>query len=163
MIETNHSISTSNLAHPVDHCPSLNLSSSNPDRVWVRSLFLSTYFCRSELVFPKCTASRFKIPKKEKIESFKTFLANDGAVKLFLAISVYSFILNVILFLLIASATQSIRTLSHDCSDLPTNSDAPQPWPASGLPSAPDWRQSVTYAGILVEYAVFVCVCLSLN
>lgn len=32
-----------------------------------------------------------------------------------------------------------------------------QPRPASGLRSAPDQRQSVTYAGTLFEYAVRVC------
>lgn len=110
LIETNLSISTSNwwiCRLFLLHCPSLslNLSSSNPDSMGEE--FNSYYFS-------ECTASRCKIPKKGK--SFKETPCQWWCGQM--CPSCLSLLL-FRLFLLIASATQSISTLSRDCSDAP--------------------------------------------
>lgn len=137
LIQTNHLNSTSDFAQLVDvplffFFLSANLS-SNPDSVCVRSLFLSSCFCRSEL-FPKRTASCCKHPEKEKIESFRKTLCQLWCSQSFrhvLAVSVYSSSIYR-LFFLIASTAQSISTLSYGCSDIGHTAASAHFWSSFG-------------------------------
>lgn len=96
-------------------CLSLNLS-SNPDRVWVRTLFFFFLVSQIRIFFsPNALPAAANFPKRRKW-SLSERRSNYGAVRHVLDVSVYSSSI-IRLFLLIASAAQSISTLSHDCSD----------------------------------------------
>lgn len=71
LIRTNHSISTSDFAQLVDLSPFFASVSFTKSLIKPRQYGLSF---SSDLGFPECTASCYKIPKKENMEYLRDFL-----------------------------------------------------------------------------------------